>query len=58
MECIFRVAKMRNPWICSMDASGLIRKDLGGGLRESHSMTRYCKKIFGCKKVFSACSIL
>jgi len=29
-----------------------------GGLGESHTITRYGKKIFPCKKGFSACSTL
>ena len=36
MECIFHVTKMRNLWLCSMDASGLIRSNLWGGGCENH----------------------
>ena len=30
MEYILRVVKMRNLWLCSKEALGLIRWDLGG----------------------------
>ena len=58
MECILRVVKMRNPWLCSKDASGLIHWDLQGGWYNHTLSLGIERKYLPVKRGFSACSTL